>query len=274
MLPGTDPPIPRGRNDAKRPLVATGGDDGRVVVFDRTGNVVEEFAQGAPVTSVAFESSETLVGGGADGSVKVFDLRAGVGDRSLPSHRGAVTDISLGPGGLLATASDDRTAQVYDLRTGKLRRPALQGHATAVNLVLFSPDGKTLLTASTDGDVRTWSTKTSAARRAARPPPAGGSGPTTTRRSTPLASAPTAAGSSPERRTAAGIWQTSTGDLLYFIRGHTNGVRAVTFAPNSWRMVTAGADGTMRDYRCDLCGDLPALQKLARADLALAARGR
>ena len=73
---------------------------------------------------------------------------------------------------------------------------------------------------------------------------------------------------------AAGIWQTRTGDLLYFIRGHKSAVRAATFAPDGRRMLTAGADGTMRDYRCDLCGKLPALQKLARARLAVAARGR
>jgi hypothetical protein len=30
----------------------------------------------------------------------------------------------------------------------------------------------------------------------------------------------------------------------------------------------------MRDYRCDLCGDLSALQRLADARLRLAERGR
>src|SRR6266511_4338925 len=73
--------------------------------------------------------------------------------------------------------------------------------------------------------------------------------------------------------TAAGIWQRGTGDLLYFVRGHGSAILAVTFAADNRQMFTAGIDGTMRTYRCDLCGRLPALQKLARSDLALAARG-
>src|SRR5215210_265114 len=99
--------------------------------------------QGASVTSVGFALSETLVGGGADGSVRVFDVRTDTG-RALPAHGAAVRDVSVGRGDVVATASDDGTVHVYDLRTGELRHELL-GHAAAVNLALFSPDGKTLL---------------------------------------------------------------------------------------------------------------------------------
>jgi WD40 repeat protein len=252
-------------------LVATGGDDERVLVFGRSGNLVREIAQGAPVTGVAFRSPEMLVSSGKDGSVKVWGVRAGVGDRTLTPHKDAVTDISFSPDGLLATASNDRTVHVYNLRTGDLR--PLLGHAQAVNVVLFNQSGHVLLTASKDGDVRTWSTETwrpdvLRGRRA----PEGGAHHTGTINGVRF---------SPDGRwiatagpSAAGIWDSGNGDLLYFVRGHKSAVQAVTFGPDSRRLLTAGADGTMRAYGCQLCGDLAALQKLARARLALAARGR
>ena len=251
--------------------LATGGDDGRIMVFGAAGGLVRELSPGAPVTSITFSSSGTLVSGGADGSVDVWAVDSGR-RRSLDHHGGAVRDFAVTGGNLLATASDDRTAHVYDLRTGKRTR-VLQGHLKPVNVVEFSPSGGVLLTASTDGDVRTWSTKTwtSDVLRGHR-------GAETGARHT---GALNGARFSPDGRwivtagpSAAGIWLTRTGDLLYFIRGHKSAVRAVSFAPDNRRVLTAGADGTMRDYRCDLCGKLPALQKLAKARLALAARGR
>jgi WD40 repeat protein len=183
-----------------------------------------------------------------------------------------VKDISGGPRGLVATASDDRTAHVYNLQTGQLVQ-SLQGHATAVNVALFSPDGQTLLTASTDGQVRTWSTTTwhGTVLQGRRPPEIGAvhSGAINGARFSPDSRWIVTAGPS-----APGIWQTRTGDLLYFIRGQGSAVRAVTFARDNRLMLTAGGNGTIRAYRCDLCGELPTLQKLARNRLAVAARGR
>jgi WD40 repeat protein len=149
----------------------------------------------------------------------------------------------------------------------------IQGHLQPVNVVAFSPNGLILLTASTDGDVRKWNTrdwKGDVLR--------GHRGSETGARHTGALSE---ARFSPDGRwivtagpSAAGIWLTRTGDLLYFIRGHRSAVRAVTFASDNRRVLTAGADGTMRDYRCDLCGELRALQRLADARLRLAERGR
>ena len=58
-------------------------------------------------------------------------------------------------GALLATASTDRTARVWDLATGTTRT-TLQGHTLGVNGVAFSPDGTLIATASTDRTTRIW----------------------------------------------------------------------------------------------------------------------
>jgi WD40 repeat protein len=42
------------------------------------------------------------------------------------------------------------------------------------------------------------------------------------------------------------------------------------FEPDSQRIVTAGSDGTLRTYRCNICRHLPALLELAEGRLAAA----
>ncbi|MGH3686651.1 MAG: WD40 repeat domain-containing protein, partial [Pseudonocardiaceae bacterium] len=60
----------------------------------------------------------------------------------------------------LATASDDQTARLWDVRDlhHLTALGTLTGHTNAVNSVVFSPDGHTLATASADHTVQLWET--------------------------------------------------------------------------------------------------------------------
>ena len=58
-------------------------------------------------------------------------------------------------GHLLATASDDGTARLWDPATGGCLR-TLTGPTGGVWDVAFSPDGHLLATASDDGTARLW----------------------------------------------------------------------------------------------------------------------
>ncbi|MFF1374296.1 WD40 repeat domain-containing protein, partial [Streptomyces virginiae] len=66
-------------------------------------------------------------------------------------------------GRTLATASDDKTARLWDVTTGT-ERTVLRGHTDELWGVAFSPDGRTLATASDDKTARLWDVTTGTER--------------------------------------------------------------------------------------------------------------
>ena len=68
-------------------------------------------------------------------------------------------------GRYLATGSRDKTARLWDVRTGAQRCPPLR-HEKAVNVVAFSPGGRLALTAGDDNTARLWVAATGAPRGA------------------------------------------------------------------------------------------------------------
>jgi WD40 repeat protein len=79
--------------------------------------------------------------------------------RLLRGHTAFINHARFSPDGrLLATTSDDHTARLWDVETGRGR--VLEGHTDEVWKLDFSPDGRMLATASKDRTVRIWDTQT------------------------------------------------------------------------------------------------------------------
>jgi WD40 repeat protein/serine/threonine protein kinase len=75
-------------------------------------------------------------------------------------HQGPVRCAEFSPDGrCVATASDDHTAHVWDVATGK-RVCVLQGHTSPVLHLAFSPDSQRVVTASADKTARVWNAAT------------------------------------------------------------------------------------------------------------------
>jgi WD40 repeat protein len=73
----------------------------------------------------------------------------------LIGHTDTIRDVQLSPDGRqIVTASEDKTARVWDIGSGKLLTTLR--HDEPVNAAQFRPDGRQIVTASHDQTVRVW----------------------------------------------------------------------------------------------------------------------
>ncbi len=156
------------------------------------------------------------------------------------SHTGGLTSCAFSPDGtLLATTSDDGTAQVRDLQARPVTvRAVLAGHTGGVWDCAFSPDAALLATAGFDRTIRMWHI------------PDGEPRTTLTGHTLPV----TSCAFSPDGTllattsddTTARLWRVADGTAHAVLTGHTSWVEACAFSPDGTLLATAGRDGTVR----------------------------
>ncbi len=143
--------------EVSRDLILSGGDDGLVRAWDASlqpeGKLMGPHAGG--VTGMSVSPAGTLAVSDRGGNVHFWNPQNGSRAADpLPADDNAIWDVAWSPNGeLLATASDDWAANVWDVDTRQLL-------ATLTTLpqggtgVAFLADGETLATTSRDGSVR------------------------------------------------------------------------------------------------------------------------
>jgi WD40 repeat protein len=131
------------------------------------------------VDAVAFNKDGSLLAtGGHDGMVKIFETVKGAQVRSINAHTqpqaSAVYAIVWSADGKqIASGSMDRSAKLWDATAGSMIREfkgfdektSPKGHREAVFAIALSPDGKTIMTASSDRSIKVWNTADGAVLR-------------------------------------------------------------------------------------------------------------
>jgi WD40 repeat protein len=177
--------------------LVSGSDDGTVRLWD-VGTGKERLClrgHTRDVRAVAFApAGRSVASGGFDGTVRVWDANTGKG-RIIGKHGHILFSVAFSPDGkLLASAGKDDPVRLWDVAEarqirdferqqtrkprktasswmvgpgGKLRKIEERdlGRDRTVHGVCFSPDGRTLVSAESDGSVFLWEVETGKPRR-------------------------------------------------------------------------------------------------------------
>ena len=158
-----------------------------------------------------------------------------------PYGRACMSAAFSPDGKRIVTASDDKTARLWDAETGKQIGEPLKGHTDSVMSAAFSPDGKRIVTASSGQDGAAVGRRDRQGDRRAAHGPYG-------YRVRARRSAPTASASSPRlmtRRRGCGTPRPASRSASRS-KAMTDDVSSAAFSPDGKRIVTASEDKTAR----------------------------
>ncbi|NJO42272.1 MAG: protein kinase [Cyanobacteria bacterium RU_5_0] len=192
-----------------------------------------------PVWSVLLSfDGQTLVSGGDDNTLKIWNLDTGKVTDILEGHSDNVRSIDISQDGqTLVSGSGDKTVKVWNLQTGEVLHD-LTGHRGAVWSVSLSRDGQTLISGSDYGAIRVWNPQTGQLVRTIP-------GHEEAVYSVALSPDGETFASSGADKTIK-IWNLQTGDLIRTLQGHTDAVRAIAYSPNGQTIASASWDKTVR----------------------------
>jgi WD40 repeat protein/serine/threonine protein kinase/TPR repeat protein len=159
---------------------------------------------------------------------------------AITGHTDVVEAAAFSPDArLIVTASDDKTARIWDSATG-LELLQLRGHTNRVPTAAFSPDGKRIVTASLDKTARIWDVATGKEISQL----SGHTGGVWSAAFSPDGQRVVTASSDKTAR----IWDAGTGRELVQLTGHTQRLWSAAFSPDGRSIVTASFDKSARTW--------------------------
>ncbi len=186
------------------------------------------------LTNSEFAQSHTPAAISAFQEIRAADAELAV----LSGHAGFVQTGAYSPDGTrIVTASDDKTARIWDARTG-VELAVLSGHAGFVVSAAYSPDGTRIVTASDDKTARIWDARTGAELAVL-------SGHGDRINSAAYSPDGTRIVTASADKTAR-VWDARRGVELAVLSGHGDRINSAAYSPDGTRIVTASYDKTAR----------------------------
>jgi WD40 repeat protein len=170
--------------------------------------------------------------------ITIWDTRNGHITARLEGHPDWLTNLRFSPDGrVLASASRDKTAQIWNSTTG--RKIATLQHEAQVFAIGFSNDGRLFASGDGDGMVRLWNPATGVLLRSWQAGLAGNI--------SAIAFSSDARWLATGSREAVQVWDTATGRLVRDLKGPKGFVEAVAFYPMAARLYSA-AKGVIKEW--------------------------
>lgn len=213
-------------------FIATGAADRSVLIWRRDGTLVTKIVDlPKDVLSIAFSpDGKTLATAGWDHFVSLWNL-----DGKLPPSGEETYEIIYDPGNKMI-ARDNSEGQAPK---------TLEGHQGWIHEVIYSPDGRTIGTASADGTAKLWST----AGEELRTLKGHQDGVVTIQFSHDNEQIATGSYDN-----TVNLWTASNGNLITTLRGHEDRITSLSINHAKTRLATVGEDDRLLLWELDIEG--------------------
>jgi WD40 repeat protein/tRNA A-37 threonylcarbamoyl transferase component Bud32 len=223
---------------------------GTILVIDlATHQQVAALIDPRPVIALALSPDGTgLVSAGFDGVLKIWDVDGGTLTRSIKGFLDPVWGMAYSADGRsFAAGGNNRTVNIWNTSTWSDAEPEiLQGHASTVHCVAFSPDGQRLVSGAEDDLALVWPAQV---KRLPKEIPRLLRGPTWGDRTPGLAFSPDSrlfAGTAADGKVK--VWRTDTIDCVATFPADA---RTVAFSPDGKSVLGEGYDGIVQRWKLD-----------------------